>query len=140
MISLQNRRLALIWILVVAGGGALNMLSKSFFERARPGEDLRSPLVHERNHSYPSGHAMGSTIGYGMLGYALVTRQKRRERKFATILILGVVIAGIGLSRIYLRAHWFSDVVAGWSIGLAWLCFCLGWVERRPAWFPPPKL
>ena len=41
------------------------------------------------------------------------------------------IVLAVGFSRVYLRAHWFSDVVGGWSLGIAWLFLCLGWLERR---------
>ena len=133
-------RLALAWIIVVAGGGALNVVSKNLANRARPGEELRAAVVHERNYSYPSGHAMGSAIGYGMLGYALVRTQSRRGVQVATTLLLIGVVGTIGFSRTYLRAHWFSDVIGGWLIGLAWLSLCLGWIERQRLRAKEPRM
>jgi len=129
--AINHRVLAVAWLAIVVGGAILNMGSKDSFQRNRPPASLRERVVHETNHSYPSGHAMGSAIGYGMLGYALILPQRRRPRRVAALLLMAGLILMVGFSRIYLRAHWFSDVVAGWSIGLAWLFFCLGWLERR---------
>ncbi len=128
--SLKNRLLVFGWIGVMIGCGILNSSAKNFFDRARPGAELREEVVHERNPSYPSGHAMGSSIAYGMLAYTLILAERRRWLRILIPLICAAVVVGIGFSRIYLRAHWFSDVVAGWSIGLCWLFFCLGWLER----------
>lgn len=129
--TLERRDLALAWLAIVIGGAILNLSVKNAFGRDRPDATLRDRAVLERNESYPSGHAMGSMIGYGILGYALMLLQTRRWRQCVTLLILAVVVLGIGFSRIYLRAHWFSDVIGGWSIGLAWLCACLGFLELR---------
>ncbi len=136
--ALKNRHLVSAWLLIVLGGGMLNMTTKNFFYRARPDENLRDRAVLERNYSYPSGHAMGSAVGYGLLAYTLVLPQPCRGRRIATMILLASLVLAVGFSRIYLRAHWFSDVIAGWSIGLAWLFLCLGWLERRRLGKAPP--
>ena len=128
--AINHRALAFAWLGVVIAGGLVNVASKDLIDRDRPSRDICDRAVLEENKSYPSGHAMGSAIGYGLLGYALILPQRHRPRRIAAVLlILGIVLA-IGFSRIYLRAHWFSDVIGGWSIGLAWLFFCLGWLEH----------
>jgi membrane-associated phospholipid phosphatase len=127
--AIKHRALALAWFGIVIGGAVLNQGCKEAVNRPRPSNP--DAVVHERNNSYPSGHSMGSTIGYGLLGYALVLPQRYRPRRVAAILsMIGIVLA-VGFSRMYLRAHWFSDVIGGWSLGLAWLFLCLGWLERR---------
>lgn len=129
--GINHRFLAVAWFLVVLGGAFPNQGLKALFQRPRPGPELRDRAALERNFSYPSGHAMGSTIGYGMLGYALLLPQRRKPRRVATLILLTGIVVTIGFSRIYLRAHWFSDVIAGWAMGLAWLFLCIGLLERR---------
>jgi membrane-associated phospholipid phosphatase len=126
--AIGRRTLAFAWLAIVIGGALLNMATKDLFDRSRP--PSHDPVVHERNASYPSGHSMGSAVGYGLLGYALILPQRHRPRRVAAITLMVGIVLAIGFSRIYLRAHWFSDVVAGWSVGLAWLFFCLGWLEH----------
>ena len=128
--SLKNRLLALAWIGVAAGGGLLNAGSKQIFDRPRPPVEIRDKAVLEVNQSYPSGHSMGSVIGYGLLAYTLCLWQRCPWRRMLIVGITVGIVLAIGFSRMYLRAHWFSDVVGGWSIGLTWLFFCLGWLER----------
>ncbi len=128
--AIGHRALAFAWLAIVIGGALLNMGTKELFERSRPPVEKRDLVVHEMNHSYPSGHSMGSAIGYGMLGYALVLPQRRRPRRVVFMLLMIAIVLMVGFSRVYLRAHWFSDVIAGWTIGACWLFFCLGWLER----------
>jgi membrane-associated phospholipid phosphatase len=127
--AIKHRTLALGVFAVVVGGALVNQGFKEGFGRTRPPNP--APVVHEKNASYPSGHSMGCTIGFGLLGYALILPQRRRPRRVIAINFMLVIILAIGFSRMYLRAHWFSDVVGGWSLGIAWLFLCLGWLELR---------
>ena len=129
--ALNRRFLAVAWLGIVVGGGLINMATKHTFDRPRPAPVLRDRAVLESNQSYPSGHSMGSMVGYGLLGYALILPQRRRPRRIATVLLMTCIVLTVGFSRIYLRAHWFSDVIAGWSIGLCWVSVCIACLEMR---------
>lgn len=130
-----DKILALTWFVASAGGGLLNVLVKETFDRPRPPIEWRDEAVTENNESFPSGHAQGSLIGYGMLGYAAVHALRRRSAQIALPVLLAALVAGIGFSRIYLRAHWFSDVVGGFMIGAAWLALIWAW----PPWVRGPR-
>jgi membrane-associated phospholipid phosphatase len=126
-----RRTLALGWFAATIGGALINLALKDGIDRPRPPQEIRDAFVTENNGSYPSGHSMGSTIGLGMLAYAGWHYWRRRS---ARVLLVGgvvLVVLLVGLSRIFLRAHWFSDVVAGFTIGTCWLTACLTWIESR---------
>ena len=139
--SHEHRVHVAAWFLIVVGGTLLGQGCKIFLDRDRPGPELRADVVHERNKSYPSGHSMSSIVGYGILGYVLLLQIRCWRRRLAAVVILPALVLAIGFSRIYLRAHWFSDVVGGFVIGLSWLCLCLGWLEsrRRDTCAKPPS-
>jgi membrane-associated phospholipid phosphatase len=118
-------RLAAVWLLAATLGAAINQGTKQLVDRPRPSHELRDKSVHEENASFPSGHAMGSIIGYGTLAYAGVVLLRRRLAKFAVILLVVAIVGMIGWTRIYLRAHYASDVVAGWALGWCWLWLCI---------------
>jgi membrane-associated phospholipid phosphatase len=124
-------KLAIAWALIVAGGGLLNLGLKVALDRPRPGDDLRDQAVRERNESFPSGHSMGAAIGYGMLAYAAARAAARRRTQVLVYAGAALWVAVIGFSRIYLRAHWFSDVLGGFMSGLAWLTLGLALLEWR---------
>jgi undecaprenyl-diphosphatase len=105
---------------------------KAMVDRTRPGDTLRDQAVHERNASYPSGHAMGSMLGYGTLAYAGVVLLRRRAAQVALVTVLTILVLAIGSSRIYLRAHWLSDVVGGFALGGFWLTLCILVLHRVP--------
>jgi membrane-associated phospholipid phosphatase len=131
--SIGDRRLAIGWAVIVLTGGMLNQVLKKSFDRPRPPLERRDAAVTETNESFPSGHSMGSMIGYGMLGFAVLPHLRRRAGKAALIGLLATLVGLIGFSRIYLRAHWFSDVIGGFAIGAAWLAFGLAWVSLLQA-------
>lgn len=131
--------LAGVWVVMVAGGALLNQGIKTWLDRPRPEVELRDPAVVETNQSFPSGHSMGSLIGYGMLAYVLCLTPPLRRIRAPLVVMLAMAVALIGFSRIFLRAHWFSDVVAGFSLGAAWLALGIGWhVWRRSRLRTPP--
>ena len=109
--------------IALAGGGAigLNFLLKKLFARDRP--LLWERVVDVRFYSFPSGHAMISMVIYGLLGYFLGSRFPK-QRWFIYSLTV-VLVAAIGLSRLYLGVHWPTDVIAGYTAGLVWLITCI---------------
>jgi membrane-associated phospholipid phosphatase len=100
---------------------------KKIFRRKRPLLPLLQPA---RGLSFPSGHAMMSITFYGLLMYIISHTIKNQPLKRTYIMALAVLIAGIGFSRIYLRVHYTSDVLAGNIIGLLWLVVALDVLSR----------
>jgi undecaprenyl-diphosphatase len=98
-------------------------LLKGFFQRIRP--DIAFHLINQGGYSFPSGHSMTGLLFYGMLIYILRKRLlvENRNRAVANLLtaLLSFLVFLIGISRIYLGVHYPTDVLAGWSLGLAFL-------------------
>lgn len=105
------------------GQGALNGMLKSWFGRPRPGLDY-SPLVEERYYSFPSGHSMSSLCIYGFLCYLWVRR--RPSRALSRVAWTAALVVSIGISRVYLSAHYPGDVLGGFAAG--WPCLFLAMV------------
>ena len=112
---------AKIFFVDCAGGVILSYGLKSVFGKTRP--DLWESAIKEVSFSYPSGHALGSTVLYGFLAYLFATRFPQ----FAWLIYLIAVslIGAIGLSRLYLGVHWPTDIIGGYGIGFLWLTFCI---------------
>lgn len=120
----QARDLA--WLAVVPAGMLVNVALKNVFARPRP--VLEDPLVHLTTFSFPSGHAVASTVFYGALcALVLAHTPSRLARGLAMTAAVAMVLA-VCFSRVYLGAHYLSDVVAGVCVGL--LCLL---ALRRPA-------
>jgi len=118
----QTYWLAAVW-LSVFGGMLLNKLLKYVFHRPRPHFD--DPILALTSYSFPSGHTMAATVLYGVLAALLVTKVKRWPLRILIILIAFLVIVLVGFSRMYLGAHYLSDVLGAFAEGLAWLSLCL---------------
>jgi undecaprenyl-diphosphatase len=128
----RQRWLGLLWIGALAGLGLLDWAMKLCFNRDRPA--IPDATVHEQTKSFPSGHSMASVIAFGLLGYLLLLVLSRRAR-WPVVILLGLLILLIGFSRIYLGAHYLTDVLGGFSIGACWLILIISLselVRRRP--------
>lgn len=121
-----RRRTSLLLVGWVGGGVALSMILKGVFARARP--DVVPHLMHVSTASFPSGHAMMSTIVYVTLGSLLARVHGGALRVYVLALAVGIASL-VGLSRVYLGVHWPSDVAAGFAVGAAWAG--LAWLVAR---------
>lgn len=99
----------------------LLFLLKFVFHRTRP---LTPLLEQAKGLSFPSGHAMMSLTFYGLLAYLVWQNVENKFLKLFLVTSLTLLILFIGISRIYLRVHYASDVIAGFSLGLMWLVLC----------------
>lgn len=132
---LQRKRLSAVLLAAgLAGGVAFSEGLKALFGRARPPSDYQA--VDTLNASFPSGHALLSAVFYLSVG-VMLTRAVPGRRSKAFILGVGMALTAIvGLTRVYLGAHWASDVLAGWCVGAAWamaLWLAAYAVQRRQA-------
>jgi undecaprenyl-diphosphatase len=113
----RSWRGAAYWLGAVAFGQIVSIGIKLLLERPRPVTGLYEGVSR---YSFPSGHAAMSVVTYGFLAVLIARRMPPRYRWIAYS-SAGVLVAAIDASRLYLGAHWLSDVVAGTSVGLAWI-------------------
>jgi membrane-associated phospholipid phosphatase len=110
---------AILVSLACAGSIGLNFAMKRLFERPRP--EYRDPDLAVSTFSFPSAHAMVSIAVYGALTVVLMAQLRDVRRRRAVLAALTTLLGLIGFSRVYLGAHYFTDVMAGFSLGFAWL-------------------
>ena len=110
------RRLATWAVVTMAVGGTLGVVAKSLVERARP--TFAEPVATASWYSFPSGHALNSMLGAGVLLLLALPHLRRRGRIAAWSTAIAVV-ALTGFDRIGLGVHFVSDVLAGWVVALA---------------------
>lgn len=102
--------------------------AKSIFQRPRP--ELAVRIIKEGGYSFPSGHSMNCLVIYGMLIY--LTRRYCRNKRIANIItvVLSLLILAIGCSRVYVGVHFPTDILGGWSLGIAVLTTAIIIFER----------
>jgi len=122
----RERLLAVASLIATAGGGTLTTVLKQHFARDRPVREHVFTTVG--GYSFPSGHASGSMLVYGLLGY-LIVRHTPSRWHIPTVIVTMAVIVFVGGSRILLQVHFLSDVLAGWTSAAAWLALWIAGLE-----------
>ena len=122
LVSRRDRLNASLVALVMLGGSTLNLVLKHFFHRERP--VLENPLVTLSSYGFPSGHTMGATLLYGLLALLAWKNVRNRAARLACVAGACLWILLIGLTRIYLGAHYLTDVLGALAAGLLWLVVC----------------
>ncbi|HLH22089.1 MAG TPA: phosphatase PAP2 family protein [Chloroflexota bacterium] len=109
--------------LAVAAGGAavLAIPLKLLLARPRPEADVVRVASNLPDYSFPSGHTLFYVAFFGFLAYLVYTRLRRGRLRTALLWLLGALIVLVGPSRVYLGHHWPSDVLAAYTLGLAYL-------------------
>jgi undecaprenyl-diphosphatase len=121
-------RTAAYWLVAIAGASALNTAIKVALHRARPGELLYSGWSA---FSFPSGHSTVNVVMYGFLAF-LIARELRPALRVSVALGAATLIFLIAFSRLYVGAHWLSDVLGGLAFGSAWLALLgLSYLRRQ---------
>lgn len=113
------------WVAVFGGGWLIERVLKVAVHRTRPA--FTPTPATELLQSFPSGHAMMCVLGIGMLTYVLLV-PGRFARPWRAVLI-GLAVSFVllvGISRVYLGAHYPSDVLGGYAFGVSWLATCIG--------------
>lgn len=112
------RRVATFLVATTLGGGIVSSSIKVLVDRPRP--EVDHPIVTAFGKSFPSGHALSSTVVYGAVLLAFLPVVPRRHRR-AVVVATGCVVLAVGVSRLLLGVHFVTDVVAGHVLGVAWL-------------------
>ena len=126
-------RWALIALCADVGGVVLNNAVKLAFHRERPTfSGLSAALT---TYSFPSGHALGTTILYGLIALYLISKARKWTARALIVAVAAFLVFLVASSRVYLGVHYLSDVVAGAAEGVAWLALCYTaittWWQRR---------
>jgi membrane-associated phospholipid phosphatase len=116
----RSRTPLVLMVTAVAGSLLITVVGKASVSRVRP------PLVdavppYEHSFSFPSGHALNSTVIAGLVAYLILRRLDSTLQRGLVVSLAILWAVSIGLSRVFLGHHWLTDVMFGWVIGLAWL-------------------
>ncbi|MFH1233510.1 MAG: phosphatase PAP2 family protein [Patescibacteria group bacterium] len=110
-----------LYLISLSGGIILGHILKIVVQRDRP----TGGLISETGFSFPSNHAIIASIFFPLLCYFFKNKIKNVLLRNIFFVINIFFFLLIGFSRIYLKVHWFSDVIAGFSLGLFWLTFLI---------------
>lgn len=122
----QNYRAILFIVATVAGGTAISQALKAVYARPRP--NIAGQL---ESFSYPSGHSMLGVLFLFTAAY-LFTKLSSNTKASIVFWAISITLAVlIGLSRIAEGRHYATDVLGGWSLGIAWFTLCVIWYEQR---------
>jgi undecaprenyl-diphosphatase len=110
---------ALLLVLTLVGAALLNFLLKYLFARPRPAAFFDYPLP--TSNSFPSGHAFFAASFFGGLAVLSADRIRSRPLRVAIWCVSAVLVALIGISRVYLGVHYPSDVLAGYAAATVWV-------------------
>jgi undecaprenyl-diphosphatase len=124
-LALSHRpRHAIMMALCGMGAPAVMEVLKQFHERPRPSVII--PVDPTIGLSFPSGHTLAATAIYLTLGVLIASAADQRRIKIFVMAIAVLLAFVVGFTRVYLGAHYPTDVVGGWMVGLAWALFCGG--------------
>lgn len=112
-------------LLSILSSEAVTFLGKWYFQRSRPAISVFS----ETGFSFPSGHATVAVSFFGFLAF-MILKLNNGRRSGLVYAITAMIIIMIGLARIYLGAHYLSDVLIGFVIGSGGLLLAIAWVNK----------
>ena len=123
LVALVGRRwLAAHFILLASSTGILvGVVIKQLVARPRPTADLVRVYDTPESYAFPSTTAFFAAVFLGMIGYLIWQAQPRRPDAIVTFGIMLLLLLSSGLSRVYVGAHWATDILGGWLLGGAWL-------------------
>ena len=127
----RRRDLAILVFAAVGGAAIVTTLLK--LAVARPGINLAMMRFETSTFSFPSGHAALSAAIYLTLAALIARAQSQQLAKYYVLGLACALTLIIGASRVFNGVHFPTDVLAGWSVGVAWTLVCLFAISMRSA-------
>ncbi|WP_254678041.1 phosphatase PAP2 family protein [Agrococcus sp. SGAir0287] len=128
MTTLALRRRSWTPVVLIATTGVVSVLltivGKRFIDRVRPPRTDAVPPF-ELSESFPSGHTLNAVAIVGVIAYLLILRRSSARARVAIALVAAAYVVVIGFTRVFLGHHWFTDVLAGLVLGVAWLALVI---------------
>ena len=132
----RQRIEAFCLLLSSIGGWLINNALKLAIARPRPVGDLIEVYVEHETLSFPSGHVVSYVALYGFLFYLVYVLACCSALRSVLLVVLGALVSLVGLSRVYLGAHWASDVIGGYLFGAVWLTLVILFYWRLKMRYP----
>lgn len=119
VLFLSNKKLALLISIAMIIDAGIVYIVKHIIKRERP--NIKR-LVVEKGYSFPSGHTFSATCFYGLIIFLICTSNISLIYQIMLTITLIILIIIIGISRIYLGVHYFSDVIGGFLLSSSYVC------------------
>lgn len=129
LLMVKEKFLAVVILLAPMAGELIKQLLRNLFRYERPYLRGCFDITGQLGFSFPSGHTVFFTIFFGLIAYFLWSIKRSRITKFASIFPI-VMVLSVGYSRVYLGAHWASDVLAGYGVGFAVLLITIQAIKK----------
>lgn len=123
MVKSTRRNMGIPFVIISLSSTGVYKIVKEIFQRPRP--ELAVRIIEQGGYSFPSGHSMNGIVCFGILIYLIRRYCQNRKLANALTVLLGLLIAAIGCSRIYVGVHFPTDIIGGWSLGAAYLCIAI---------------
>lgn len=120
-------RLAICWLLAEWLIKEVVAFAKNSCARPRP--DYPEATTLAGGWAFPSGHSTGAMATYGLLAYILAMQWRDRRRRWPMFAVLGFIVLSVGASRMLLGVHWFTDVLGGYLLGIAYVALWAAVIE-----------
>lgn len=124
----KNKKYSLYMAINLIVITVFQLLLKNIFSRSRPAD---ISLIKETGYSFPSGHSLTAFAFYGFIIYLIIISKLNKNSKIVYITLFSLIIIVIGLSRIYLGVHYFTDVVGAFSFSVAYLIIYASIIKKR---------
>ena len=118
---------AVFWGISVLGGAFLTLSFKLIFQSGRP--SLIPGRMDNFNLGFPSGHTVMSLLFWGSIAYLIIRKNENHHIQWRIMSCAGGVTVLVGLTRLFVGAHYPLDVLGGWSLGAFWMTFSILMVD-----------
>jgi membrane-associated phospholipid phosphatase len=133
MILARFRLEGTVCMIGVALGAGMNRLLKEIIGRPRPVDTLVNVIIPYNHESFPSGHVAFFVEYFGFLFFLAYVLLRRGRLRRGSLILLGLLMVLVGVSRVYMGAHWPSDVIGAYLAGGVWLMLMIETYRRLKA-------
>lgn len=128
LIFVKNKKYGILLTLNLIIITIFQYVLKAIFARSRP---IDINIIEQSGYSFPSGHSLTAMAFYGFIIYLIFISKMSKKNKIIFITLFSIIILVVGLSRIYLGVHFFTDVLGAFCFSLAFLIIYISIINKK---------